>query len=131
MKRRKKSKKSWIERIQAKLTLMATILGLLITIFALKDRIIRIAPSSRFQTKVVDIQTNVGVPNVIVVLTEVDGKHFVDTTKTSFDGSFLIKVKSKPGTKIRLNFVHEQYKSYDAFYETENPKIIKLERKEM
>lgn len=129
MSRGKKLKKSWLESIQVKLTLIATILGIIITMFTLKDRIIKIAPSSRFQSKVVDLHTNMGIPEVVIVLSEIDGKFVIDSTKTSIDGSFLIKLKSKPGTKIRLNFIHVQYKPYTAYYETENPKIIKLERK--
>jgi hypothetical protein len=126
---KKTSKKSWLESTQAKLTMLVTFLGILSTLFILKDQIIKNVSSSRFQTKVVDFQNNVGISGVTVVLSEVDGKSKSDTTKTSSDGSFLVKVNAKPGAKIRLNFTHPDYIPFNEYYETENPKIIKLERK--
>lgn len=123
------AKKSWIETTQAKLTLIATFLGIIVTIFALKNPLIKTAPSSRFQTKVVDQDSNIGISGVTVQLMEIDGRQADQTVKTSSDGSFVIKVAAEAGTKIRLSFEHPDYQFYDDYYETENPQIIYLTRR--
>jgi len=125
---KKEAKKNWIETTQAKLTLVATILGIIITTFTLKDSLIKTIPSSRFQTRVVDRDSNTGIGDVAVQLLEIDGKQAQQTVKTSSDGSFVIKVAAEAGTKIRLSFEHSAYQPYNQYYETENPEIIYLER---
>ncbi len=60
--------------------------------------------SSRFQTVVVDRQSNTGISDVTVNLLEVDGKQAQQTVTTASDGRFVVKVAALPGTKIRLSF---------------------------
>ena len=86
-------------------------------------------PSSRFQTMVVDKQSNTGIADVTVKLSEVDGKQAQQTVTTASDGRFVVKVAAQPGTKIRLSFDHPQYQPYNDYYETENAETIKLDRK--
>ena len=86
-------------------------------------------PSSRFQTMVVDRQSNIGISDVKVKLLEVDGKQADETKTTAPDGRFVFKVAAEAGTKIRLSFDHPQYRPYNDYYETENAETIKLERK--
>ncbi|GEM_PF-4210477 len=126
---KKEAKKSWIKTTQARLTLIATILGIIVTVIGLKDSLFKVTPSSRFQTRVVDRDSNIGIGGVTIKLLEIDGKRTEQTVKTSSDGSFVIKVAAEAGTKIRLSFEHPKYQSYDNYYETENPEIIHLTRR--
>ncbi len=122
-------KKGWIETTQAKLTLIATGLGIIVTIIALLKPCNEANPSSRFQAMVVDRQSNTGIADVTVKLLEVDGKQVQQTIKTASDGRFVVKVAAQAGTKIRLSFDHPRYQFYDDYYETENAKTIKLDLK--
>jgi len=123
------AKKGWIETTQAKLTLVATVLGIIITIIALINVFDEANPSSRFQAMVVDRQSNTGIAGVRVKLSEVDGKQADETKTTTPDGRFVFKVAAEAGTKIRLSFDHPQYQPYNDYYETENAETIKLDRK--
>ncbi len=128
-KSKRQVKKGWIEKTQAKLALIATSLGIIVTIIALFKPCNEANPSSRFQAMVVDRQSNTGIADVTVKLLEVDGKQVQQTIKTASDGRFVFKVSAEAGTKIRLSFDHPQYQPHNDYYETENAETIKLQPK--